>query len=325
MQTRTGGRELRDEWLAGADEAFSGWGGVEMFDWVFGRDAGGPLADLILVDDPDGPLAGSGVSYRHVRPRGGAPLLVAIMTGSWTRPAARGRGCFTRIIEESVRLATHRGAGLLLAFVTEENASARRLAAAGAGRFPTWYCFSEPTTPRPSGVHPPVRPVDGRPLAEAFHGRSSAAIPATSTFWYPTLAAWSGQFLDRPTPVEVVEVDNQWAVRERVGNSDRINLLLDAGEGLDRRAVITSLLVDSRDNERQLFVFTSDEMLAATCRSVGMKTKPGFVTALVADGNQLAQALQIGELSMGPTDSALVASDGPWSLGQWQIHGGDRV
>jgi GNAT superfamily N-acetyltransferase len=131
-----------ETYLKNLNTAFGSWGNTELYEWVFQRECGSFAPEqLILRDESNEVLAGSGVSYRRLILPNGNAMDVGIMTGSWTLPAARGRGCFTRIIEESRLLCADRGCGLLLAFVTQDNPSRRALERAGSALFPSRYVF----------------------------------------------------------------------------------------------------------------------------------------------------------------------------------------
>jgi hypothetical protein len=132
---------------------FDGWGGPGMYRWCFARTGGSHPADLMVLEEDGHLIAGSVINYRHVSLANNAAILVAVMTGSWTLPAARQNGCFKRIIQGSLALAEERGAALLLAFVTESNPSSRgwRLPGPPCSRRTT--CFHAQTLPRRGPRH----------------------------------------------------------------------------------------------------------------------------------------------------------------------------
>ena len=110
---------------------FPNWGNEETYNWVFNRKIGKHQADIMLITDENNEvIAGSGVTYRTLK-IDNTTINVGIMTGSWTLPQARGKGCFTQIIKESVTLCAQKKVPFLTAFVTETNASYRRLKEAG--------------------------------------------------------------------------------------------------------------------------------------------------------------------------------------------------
>ena len=107
---------------------FPNWGNKTTFDWIFNRKCGLKKADfLILKDDNDQVIAGSAVTYRKLKLADKSIVDIGIMTGSWTLPEARGKGCFSQIIEESKIICSKNKVSYLTAFVTDINASYRRL------------------------------------------------------------------------------------------------------------------------------------------------------------------------------------------------------
>lgn len=255
------GTEDERVYLAALNQCFPHWGDRAMFDWCFTRESAGLSPDLLWLCAADGPVAGTANTYRQLRLANGRTVRAAIMTGSWTLPAARGLGAFTRIIAESRTLAAERHAGLLLAFVTTTNASFGRLRDAGAALFPTAYCRSagEPSTNladsstsanESSGDADDPRWMDlsldtadsGLELllsanASASGGsrRSSggenaeagvrAGVEAEAGFVSFTYAGeeWRDQFLRRPSQVALVSGADRWrALVERAPLFDRL-------------------------------------------------------------------------------------------------------
>lgn len=285
--------EDRRIYLEGLEAGFGHWGGDDRFDWAFLRRCGGPAADLILLRDGTAVLAGSAVTYRMVAGDDGVTKLVGIMTGSWTLPESRGRGCFTHIVEWSRRTALARGAALLLAFVTDDNASRRRLEAAGAVTSETSYLFTtEQTTVPGEGVASvtasatDVERVAEQALVERRPGHR---------FTYPDAAAWLGQFVHRPDPVEVVTVAGATVVLERAEKADRVLAVVG---GDDDGATLDGLVRTAIAARKQLFCFSTDPAWSAAAKARGLTSAPGRLTML-------------------PPGAALP--------GRWSIAGGDRM
>ncbi len=287
-------------YLASLNACFPGWGGEAAYRWAFGRTVRGPAADLMMLSEGAELLAGSAVSYRTLRTAAGHDVLIGIMTGSWTLPAARGRGCFTRVIEESVRLVKDKGGGFLLAFVTETNASFRRLEAAGSTLYPTTYLVSAPAVATGAAVagveHPAAQVLAApEPWFEAFEARRVAG----SRFLYGSAAEWAGQFLGRGGVCSVVEFAGLgFACVEQHGDFDRLQGLAPERPEL-RGALVEALRVRAAARGRRVFLFESERGATAE----GLSASPGYLTALAA--SELAG------------DAA--------SLGPWRLHSGDRM
>ncbi len=308
---------VADEYLAAVNRCFPGWGDRSQFAWVFGRAVGAPIADLMILRRDGVLLAGSGVSYRWVQ-RGDQRMLVGIMTGSWTLPEARGQGCFMRVIAESVELTVRRGGALLLAFVTEANASYRRLRDAGAALFETQYLFAE----APAASSLAVGPVEIDTAAQAALFARHAARSRWSVAY--DLPGWRSQLLARGRPTEVVRAGREgMAILELAGGSERL-LAAYAGPREPFDALISSLAARAAKHGRRLVMFAADAQLADAARAAGLTRKAGFITALAADAAALAAALGRAEPWAGRhADLADPAS--PWYLGNFGFHDGDRM
>ncbi|WP_395064882.1 hypothetical protein [Flavobacterium sp.] len=125
----------QNTYLQYLNQCFPNWGNETAYNWVFERKVGENASDILLLKDENNEvIAGSSITYRIVQLEDKSSINIGIMTGSWTLPQARGKGCFSQIIEESKRICFSRNVPFLTAFVTESNASYRRLKEAG------FYC-----------------------------------------------------------------------------------------------------------------------------------------------------------------------------------------
>ena len=318
---------IAPEYLAGLNRCFPDWGGPESYRWAFERPVGAATPDLLVVRLDQRIVAGSAISYRKVALASGTTMDVGIMTGSWTLPEARGQGLFSRMIEESVTLASLRGAALLLAFVTEDNPSARRLRAAGSALIPTFYLFSSPETPRPkSSFEPRVLPTTETTLRDIMEIQQADQVGFTH-FLYPTAEAWLSQFVERPGTIEVLALDGgAWCVLDRSQVSDRVQLtVVDRRSGASLGACLSRLLRASLDRNRQLFLFVTRPSVREEATGLGLTLKPGFLTALVANGSALRGALGIDPPRPLRGSGELTDPESPWFLGTWHLQSGDRI
>ena len=291
---------LGDVYITGLNQSFGHWGDREMYRWAFEREVNARPADLMVLRDDHEIVAGSAVSYRIVRFEG-IESLVGVMTGSWTLPAARGRGAFSQVIDESRRLVASRGGDTLIAFVTQENASRRRLVAAGCLEVPTWYVASNEQTVGPidaPSVRPSTATVDE--LFRAYRGWQESGAGASVV--YRDSDVWAAQFLDRPLPVERLAVAGCQCLVEHAPASDRVLWI----DGQDPAIALAGLLTRAVAMGRQLFVYTLQGELAEALVELGMVAKPGFLAILDADlgGDSL-------DASALPT--------------RWRLQGGDRA
>ena len=294
---------VEDEYLSGLNRSFGHWGDRSLYQWDFEREVGARRADLMVLRDQGRIVAGSAVSYRTVRDRDDE-FLIGIMSGSWTLPEARGRGVFSRVIGESRRLVTSRDGTVLIAFVTHDNASRRRLVAAGCLEVPTWYVASNADTPLPADA-PKVEP-DPATGEELFHAYRRWQEEGTGAHVvYPSVETWASQYLGRPLPVERLAAAGCRCLIEHAAASDRVLWI----GGRDPSAAVRALLGRALTAGRQLFVFTAQADLAQAGIDLGMAAKPGSITVL--------DALDGPAGGPSPGSASLPAA--------WRLQGGDRA
>jgi hypothetical protein len=212
------------DYLAGANLAFGHWGDEATFAWAF---RGGEL--LFLDDDRGHPVCASGINYRTLLDG----RQVAIITGAWTLPAARGAGAFTRLIEATHAAARERDA-ITISFGRMDNVSRRLVEACGARVHPTFYCQSITPEPPPT----PLDPLD----PGAFH------FP---TLFRYTPEEWRTQFLGRPhAHIECIGRRREWAaIVERTADFDRVH-------AVSHDRALPALAARAHAAGRRLFWFT---------------------------------------------------------------------
>jgi GNAT superfamily N-acetyltransferase len=261
-------------YLAQLNACFPGWGGKAMFDWCFRRRAGGPPADLFVAAEGGRLIAGTAVTYRRALRAGcAAPEMIACMTGSWTDPAARGRGLFKAMIEAARAQAAARGCALLIAFATEANASARALQGAGATVLPTAYLATARVT-----KGSPIVPLDSGTAAATFMARDLDA--SLSRLLYER-DEWCGQMLHRPQPVETIAMGDTAALIERGAAANRLLDVATADPVVFARVAtgIARVLAP-------LLAFTLDPDAADRLEADGFSRQPGGLHLLTTSGGQ---------------------------------------
>jgi hypothetical protein len=268
----------RQRYIAGLEAAFGRWGDERRFAWAFDRSCGAGPADLgVLVDAEGRWVAGSALVHRLVRAPSGELEVAAIISSSWTLPEGRGRGCLAHFVAWAREVVRARGGSLVLAFMTEDNASRRRLAAAGADLIPTCYALWD----RPAdgeGAAPGVCDDSTERLAE----RALRPVPGTHSFDYPDPDAWAGQLLRRFDPVDVVRVPGGAAVVERGSDTDRLLAAIpdDLAAPLDPTAVTATLQLGAARRGRKLFAFAIDPAWGAAFARLGGAIQTGRLTVL---------------------------------------------
>ncbi len=212
------------DYIDGANRAFGKWGDEATFAWAF---RGGEL--LFLDDDSGRPVAASGINYRTLLDG----RQVAIITGAWTSPAARGAGAFLQLIEATHVAARERDA-ITLGFGRMDNASRRRVEASGAHVHKTFYCRS---------LAPDAQP---EPLDHLDPG----ACHFPTSFRY-TPAEWRTQFLERPRAlIECIGRRGEWAaIVERTTDFDRVH-------AVSNDQALPALAARAHAAGRRLFWFT---------------------------------------------------------------------
>jgi len=318
---------IETEYLQALNLCFGNWGDRRQYDWYFKRQTSYPKTDLIGLQINGQLAAGSAVSYRCVALQNDYEIGVGIMTGSWTLPQFRGRGCFTQIIAESLTLTAQKGGALLLAFVTEENASSRQLAKAGAGLFPSYYLFSTAQTPAPREASPLLRLAKREQVVETLFDRLKDSSKGYARFVYPQARDFCAQFVNRVGPTEVLsDGRDNFGIVEAKANTDRLQLCLAATA--DEAGIATCLagfLKHALDSGRRLFLYSTRSDVARASAKLGLETKAGYLAVLIADELRVQRALQLRTPLARQDAYTFARSHSPSFLGDWNVHGGDRA
>lgn len=281
-------------YLGCLNECFGSWGDQRQYDWVFSRSAGSHATEQLVLAAGDDWMAGSGVSFRCVRVGGGDLVHVGIMTGSWTRPQFRGRGLFGRLIDASRDRCRTQGAAALLAFVTDENPSARALKRHHAVPIPAGYFVREP---RPSGSSGNTLEV---PVSRDVYASFCQVSPEGCFFEYGSLEAWAGQYVKRPVSVDPLRVGQQLAVVERGTDTDRVLWCAPTDPAAGAGGIWRTLIASADASERKLFTYATRALEGYDALSFHRKS--GSLMVLVLD------------------ESHRAALTGPWT-----VFAGDRM
>lgn len=274
-----------DEYLRCLNECFARWGDRRTYDWYFDRRSTGYSPDRIVLYDRGRMTAGVGVTYRMVACPNRSAVRAGILTGAWTLPETRGRGCFGQLIQEGIRLCKQHSCAVLLSFVTADNASCRQLGKAGAEFIPGYYLFSTPETPRREGGMP-LTTVSATPrligeARECLERDNSQHV----AFVYPSPAEFAAQFMERPLPTEAVQGDEgSLGFIELTDDTVRLQLLLpesDTQTGWERN--IAAYLEFAAARSRNLFLYATRDFVRDVCLSKGMNVKPGYLMSLAVD------------------------------------------
>lgn len=259
--------------LAYLNRCFDGGWDETLYRWYLARPFKGRTPDRIVISDAGEPVAGSVVNYRQLLAADGSTVDIGIASGSWTVPEARGRGLFTRMMQASTSRAGEQGCRYFLAFVTEDNASRKALERCGATMIPSVYVVNG-DSPNTSGTAGSVERVDAS-RAEMY-GPSGGA--GTVRFYYDSAAAWTAQHLERPLPVHVYRLHDEYAIVEKTGDTDRLQWTSAHPER--RIRVATSLAVRAAASGRKFFMYATGRAAREAAGIDGLVTRPGFVCCL---------------------------------------------
>ncbi len=291
---------------------FPQWGGQPMYDWCYHRIVESLSADILLLQENGVPIAGTGLTYRKVS-IGNASVHAGILTGSWTTPEARGRGCFSRLIEESRQRVAQRDGQLLLAFVRSTNPSYRRLAASGALCVPSFYLKFSPgeagDAPRidtPKAVADPVSSI-----TKIFEQERSVRATGSVSFVY-SLDSFLSQYLHRPGGTDLWQLhSNAFAL---VSNYDDLIVLHYLSNRFDYSQVKESLLelVSSAvASAKRMILYSTDESFVELCTQSGFECDSGFVT--------------VNHATKGWDDPELKQLHEKLSQSNWDLQDGDKM
>ncbi|MDR3227862.1 MAG: hypothetical protein LBT53_00340 [Puniceicoccales bacterium] len=280
-------------YLAFLNEVFPHWGDAAVYDWVFGNNTENETSDIFALADADVILAGSGITYRTIGSAANFRITIGIMTGSWTLPAHRGKGCFTKIIEESFRRVKGKNYDALAAFVTQKNASAGRLNAAGSAMLPAYYIFSDTSAGAfSSGVSSGVsngewKPEIVSPDAAIFaclhdaHAHTGAADDIARFLYTPE--AFRKQFVERPSKPFILSANGLLLVAEE--SSDAVKILFADKRDLPLWTETLRQLAfwAHKQKGKKIYYYTTLAAEKDLLEKTGFQTVPGFLTLLSND------------------------------------------
>jgi hypothetical protein len=308
--------------LSCLNTCFPGWGDERTFKWAYERSMQNlPAPDYLVLTENGKPIAGSGVNYRQVLFPNNSSVIGGIMTGSWTVPVARGRGCFTMLIEESIRITRERTGALLLAFVTEDNSSCRQLCKAGAATFPSSYFTLEPEHASGSWKGG-WEEVDS--ISEELFQRWTSAREGFVRYGYASIENWRSQIVDRCLKTVFLQRDDAFAVLGDRADTYQLHAFLGTGDQ-SFCEVLQAAKHYSNRARKKLFLFSTDRALLEFCRTDRFHEKRGYLTVHVTDWARLGHALQLPVPTMELSHRIVGDPASAWFLGRWQLQSGDRI
>jgi len=288
-----------DACLQGLTTCFPGAWDEASYEWYLKRPFQARRPDMITARDGARVVGGLGINYRRLRSTDGF-CDVGVLTAAWTLPKHQGRGCFRRMVEAAIEIATANGCRALLSFVIARSASALGLRRIGAAAVPTRYLSLAPGDPVRLPAHlPTAQPRRAAGLAQRPSCDSRIA------FHYATAEEWTAQFIARPHRTTMFDVDSATTVLEHVGTTDRLQFL-NAPAGLEAEALV-AMASRAQAEGRNFFSFSTDVDLAERAVAHGLRQAEGAIMVL-----DLPQA-----------DRTPIAAS--WASARWHVQPGDRM
>ena len=286
------------EYIKHINECFNHWGQNREYDWAFNRQVGDKAADIMIIrNEEDEVIAGSAVTYRKLANHEGRPIDIGIMTGSWTLPKARGRGCFSKIIEISRELAGKKGAPYLTAFVTESNASYRRLRDAGSSLLPTSLLFS-PEQPYDGADSQEVKVLeDNKEVRADLYEKFKRSQKADLSFTY-TPDEFYRQYIDRPKKVEILKVGDEYAIVEETHNVVRVLLLTFDQSSAFEKGVKSLTNWALKERQKKLMLFSTRKEVNEAAEKLGFENMQGYFTILSTSDEAAAEPEELLRLNI---------------------------
>ena len=270
---------FQSQYIDHLNECFNGWGGKSEYQWVFERKVGEHSPDILIIEnDEDGVIAGSAITYRRLKDEKTA-IDIGIISGSWTLPAARRKGCLTKFVEESKRICYEKEISFTCAFMMDTNPSSRRLRAAGSHMFPTYHLFS-PEVPFKDINHDDVQFRKKNPeLVEQVFQRMNETQRHNLDYNY-TPQEFKDQYIDRLEETIVLQFEEDFIVLAE--GEDEMKILLLTYPTTDR--FLTYLKITSNwcleVKSKRAFYFTTRKARGEASIAVGFKNLPGYFTIL---------------------------------------------
>lgn len=270
----------KENYIGFLNQCFPNWGGQKHYQWAFERKIGEHTSDIILLsDEVDEIIAGSGLSFRMIKTDAGIVHDIAIFTGSWTLPNARGRGCFTQIIALFEKICEDKGVPFLTAFVTESNGSYRRFVDL------SYYCLEA------NNILSNESPFENSQKFEIqffnndypvdFYDIYTQSTQAKTAFYY-NKEEFYNQYIDRTSQTAAIKIEDNWFLVEE--NASTFRILFSKELNLQHIKAISNHILKNK-NKKTMF-FLTDRSKIAQCEAENFNVVKGFFTVKSIIGDQ---------------------------------------
>ncbi|WP_396176873.1 GNAT family N-acetyltransferase [Flavobacterium sp.] len=259
---------------------FPNWGSDTQYNWAFERKIGKHHSDiLLLANEEDEIIAGSGLSFRMIKTNDGVIHDIAIFTGSWTLPNARGRGCFTQIIELFEQICIEKNVPFLTAFVTESNGSYRRFVDLN------YYCLEA------NNILSNETPFENVPLFEIVFLEKKQSLDLFESFtnnaknktvFHYDKEEWLGQYVNRTNDTSVISIDDNYFLVEE--NESTFRILFYKDFNIEHIKAISNVMLETK--KKKTMFFLTDKTNIEVCESENFNVVKGFFTVKNCVGDQ---------------------------------------
>jgi len=271
-------KDYEDKYIYYLNLCFTNWGTDKDYNWVFNRTVGDKSSDIIIIRNEDNDvIAGSGISYRKLKTENNNTIDIGIMTGSWTLPKARGKGCFSKMIAISKDICNQKGVPFLTAFVMESNPSFRRLSDAGSLLIPTCHFFSKEVSYPDTGNISVVK--EKSQIKSEIYYKFKKSQNDYLNFHYTTEEFFQ-QYINRIKNIELLKIGNDYAIIEETESI--IKVLFTTYDSLSSfENNIKSIANWGLQNKsKKLFIFSTKEDITEVLKNLEFENLSGYYTVL---------------------------------------------
>ena len=275
------------EYIRYLNQCFNNWGNEKEYDWAFNRTVGGITSDIVIIKDENNEvIAGSGITYRKLKNQDDSIIDIAIMTGSWTTPKARGRGCFTKIIDVSKEISRKKNVPYLTAFVMETNSSFRRLKNAGSLLYPSYNLYS-PNVLYQNANESSISLISNKEqMISDVYNRYLKTQNKFTSFSYTT-DEFFHQYLYRIKNTKIVKISNDYAIIEETENLNKVLLITYDNLSDFKNNIISLSNWGLQNNSKKLFLFSTNKEVAEICNILDFENLQGYFTVLSTSKNSV--------------------------------------
>ena len=267
-------KNYENEYLENLNNCFPNWGDLKTLDWVINRSFDNTKPDFFVINsDENEILAGSAISYRTLKFPDNSKHKIGIMTGSWTLPISRGMGCFTETIMKSLELVSDKNFSFLTAFVTQSNASFRRLQDAGSFLLPTNYIISQSLEHYSIANNSIEILENSHSNIEMIFNLRNDLLKNKIHFEY-NFNDFENQFFKRLNPVFLLKINNEFAIIEETSKMFQLHF------STDYSYEIINKIVNWANGFRKEIIFFSSNRKIDFANNENFKVVDGFFTIL---------------------------------------------